>query len=124
MLPHGRHLSDNGSSPSLKSVDSWVRAGFVVARPAGLEEAGQPPSSPSRPLTWPRLCSILGHSPGKWVLEILVLLGCFMDLWMDVEAFMCIQLNQGLTLDLEPLECVILPLVRGALLVEVPGRPA
>ena len=41
-----------------------------------------------------------------------MLLGCFVDLWMDVEAFQCIQLNQGLTLDLEPLECVTLPLVR------------
>ena len=34
--PRGRRLSDNGSDPSLESVDSWVRVGFVVARPAGL----------------------------------------------------------------------------------------
>ena len=91
--PRGRRLSDNGSDPFLESVDSWVRAGFVVARPAGLGEAGRPPSSPSRPLTLPRFCSALMHSPGKWVLEILVTLGCLVNLWMDVEAFRCIQMN-------------------------------
>ena len=34
--PCGLRLSDNGSDPSLESVDSWVRASFVVARTAGL----------------------------------------------------------------------------------------
>ena len=36
LLPRGRHLLDNGSDHLLESVDSWVRAGYVVARPAGL----------------------------------------------------------------------------------------
>ena len=110
--PHGRRLSDNGSDPLLESVDSWLRTVVAVARPTSLGEAGWPPSGPSRALTWPRLCSALIHSPGKWVLEILVLLDCFVDLWMDVEAFRCIQLNQDPTLDSEPHECVTLPLVR------------
>ena len=90
MLSRIHRLSDSGSDLPLESVGSWLRTSFVVARPAGLGEAGRPPSGPSRPLTWLRLCSALGHSPGKWVLEILVLLGCFVDLWMDVEAFRCI----------------------------------
>ena len=64
------------------------------------------------------------RSPGKWVLEILVTLGCLVDLWMDVEAFQCIQLNQGLTLDLEPLECVTLPLVQSRGHVFGGARPA
>ena len=34
--PRGRRLLDNGSDPSLELVDSWVHAGFVVARPVGL----------------------------------------------------------------------------------------
>ena len=34
--PRGRCLLDNSFDPSLESVDSWVRAGYVVARPAGL----------------------------------------------------------------------------------------
>jgi len=104
-------LSDNGSDPFLESVDSWVCPVAAVARAAGLGEAGRPPSGPSRPLTSPRLCSALMHSPGKWVLKILVTLGCLVTLWMDVEAFRCFQLNQGQILDLEPLECVTLPLV-------------
>ena len=110
--PRGRRLSDNGSDPHLESVDSWLRTVVAVARPAGLGEAGRPPSGPSRPLTWPRPCSALEHSPGKWVLEMLMLLGCFMDLWMDVEAFRCIQLNRSPTLDSEPHECVSWPLDR------------
>jgi len=109
--PRGRRLSDNGSDPFLESVDSWVCPVAAVARAAGLGEAGRPPSGPSRPLTLPRLCSALMHSPGKWVLEILVTLGCVVNLWMDVEAFRCIQLNQGPTLDSEPHECITLPLV-------------
>ena len=91
--PRGHRLSDNGFDHFLESVDSWVRVGFVVARPAGLGEAGRPPSGPSRPLTLLRLCPALVHSPGKWVLEIFVILGCLVDLWMDVEAFRYIQLN-------------------------------
>ena len=43
---------------------------------------------------------------------------------MSVEAFRCFQLNQGLTLDLEPLECVTLPLVRSRGHVFGYARPA
>ena len=64
------------------------------------------------------------HSPEKWVLEILVTLGYLMNLWMDVEAFRCIQLNQGLTLDSEPHECVTLPLVQSRDCVLGGVRPA
>ena len=110
--PRGHHPSDNGSDHFLEVVGSWFCVGVVVAKPVGLGEAGRPPSGPSRPLTLPRLCSAFGHFPGKWVLEMLVLLGYFVDLWMDVEAFRCIQLNQGPTLNSEPLECVTLLLVR------------
>jgi hypothetical protein len=56
--------------------------------------------------------------------EILVLLGYFMDLWMDNEAFRCFQLNQGPTLDSEPLECVTLPLFRCRDCVFGGARPA
>ena len=124
ILPRGHRPSDSGSDYILEVVDSWSRISFAVARPASLGEAGRPPSGPSRPLTWPRPCSALEYHPGKWVSAIFVLLGCLVNLWMSVEAFRCFQLNQGLTLDLEPLDCVTLSLVRGALLVEVPGRPA
>ena len=124
MLPRGRRLSDNGSDYFLEAVGSWSCVGFAVARPAGLGEAGRPPSGPSRALTWPRLCSALVHSPGKWVLETLVILGCLVNLWMDVEAFRCFQLNQGLILNLEPLECVTLALVRSRGCVFGGARPA
>ena len=53
-----------------------------------------------------------------------MLLGYFVDLWMDVEAFRCIQLNQGPILDSEPLECVTLPLVRSRDCVFGGARPA
>ena len=79
---------------------------------------------PSRPLTWPRLCTGLVQSPGKWVLRILVNLGYLVNLWMDVEAFRCFQLNQGLILDLEHLECVTLPLVQSRGHVFGGARPA
>ena len=124
MPPRGRRLSNNGSHYSLEAVGSWVCAGVAVARPAGLGEAGRPLSGPSRPITRPRLCSALEHSPGKWVLEIFVILGCLVNLWMDVEAFHYLQLNQGPTLDLEPLECVTLPLVRSRGCVFGGARPA
>ena len=61
-----------------------------------------------------------------------MILGCLVNLWMDVEAFWCFRLIQGLTLDLEPLDCVTLSLVRsrgyvfgGAMPVgvEEAGRP-
>jgi len=64
------------------------------------------------------------HFPGKWVLEILVTLGCLVNLWMDVEAFRCIQLNQDPTLDSKPHECVTLPLVRSRYHVLGGARPA
>ena len=124
MPPRGRRLSNNGSNHFLDAVGSWFCAGVAVARPAGLVEASRPPSGPSRPLTWPRLGSALGHSPRKCVLEILVLLACFVDLWMDVEAFRYFQLNQGPTLDSEPLECVTLTLFQSRDCVLRGARPA
>ena len=53
-----------------------------------------------------------------------MILGCLVDLWMSVEAFRCFQLNQGLTLDLEPLDCVTLSLVRSWGLACGGARPA
>ena len=55
--PRGRRLSDNGSYPFLESVESLVCPIAAVARLTSLGEAGRPPSSPSRPLTWPRFCT-------------------------------------------------------------------
>ena len=52
-----------------------------------------------------------------------MILGCLVNLWMDVEAFQCFQLNQGLTLDLEPLDCVTLSLVRSCGLACGDARP-
>ena len=124
ILPRGHRPSDSGSYHSLEAVGSWSRVGFAVDRPAGLGEVGRPPSGPSQPLTWPRPCSALEHSPGKWVPAIFVLLGCLVNLWMSVEAFRCFQLNQGLTLDLEPLDCVTLSLVRSRGLACGGARPA
>ena len=43
---------------------------------------------------------------------------------MDVEVFRCFQLNQGLILGLEPLECVTLPLIRSRDRVSGGARPA
>ena len=43
---------------------------------------------------------------------------------MDVETFQCFQLNQGLILDLEPLECVTLALVQSRDCVFGGARPA
>ena len=43
---------------------------------------------------------------------------------MDVEAFRCFQLDQGLTLDLEHLNCATLPLVRSRDRVCGGARPA
>ena len=114
----------SGSDYFLEAVDSWSRVGFVVARPADPGEAGRPPSGPSRPLTWPSPCSALGYSPGKWVPAIFVILGCLVDFWVDVEVFRCFQLNQGLILDLEALECVTLPLIRSQDRVSGGARPA
>ena len=82
--PCGRRLSDNGSDPSLESVDSWVCLIAVVARPAGLGEDGWPPSGPFQPLVLPGLRTAFVQSPGKWVAEVLLILGCLVVLWMDV----------------------------------------
>ena len=110
MPPRVHRLSNNGSDPLLESVGSWFCFAVASARPAGLGEAGRPPSGPSRPLTLPGLRSALVHSPGKWVTEFFLILGCFVGLWTNVDAFRCIQLNQGPTLDSDPYECVSLPL--------------
>ena len=88
MPPRVHRLSDSGSDPLLESVGSWLRLEVACARPAGL-----PPFGPSRPLVLPRLRSALVPSPGKWVAEVYLILGCLVGLWMDVEAFRCIQLN-------------------------------
>ena len=98
ILPRGHRPSDSGSDHSLEAVGSWSRVGFAVDRPAGLGEVGRPPFGPSQPLTWPRPCSALEPSPGKWGPAIFVILGCLVNLLMDVEAFRCFQLIQGLTL--------------------------
>ena len=111
MPPRVHRLSDSGSDPLLESVGSCFCFTVASARPAGLGEAGWPPSGPSRPLVLPRLRSALVPSPGKWVAEVYLILGCLVGLYMDVEAFRCIQLNQGPTLDSEPHDCVTLPLV-------------
>jgi len=116
MPPRVHRLLDSGSDYLLESVGSWLRLAVACA-------------GPSRPLGLPRLCSALlcsalVPSPGKWVAEIYLILGCLVDLWMDVEAFRCIQLNQGLTLDLEPLDCFILSLVRSRGLACGGAKPA
>ena len=80
VLPCGHRLSDNSSDHLLESVGSWDCPVVAVARPAGLGEA----SGPSRPLVLPRLRSAFVHSPGKWVAEVLLVLGYLVDLWMDV----------------------------------------
>ena len=110
MPPRVHRLSDNGSDHLLESVGSWLRLAVACARPAGLGEAGWPPSGLSRPLVLPRLRSALVPSPGKWVAEVYLILGCLVGLYMDVEAFRCIQLNQSPILDSEPHECVSWPL--------------
>ena len=71
--PRGHCLSDNGSDLLLESVGSWFYFAVASARLAGLGEAGRPPSGPSRPLTWPRPCSALEHSPENWVPAIFVI---------------------------------------------------
>ena len=50
--PRGRRLSDNGSDPSLESVDSWVCPIAAVARPASLGEAGRPHMEASQAEVW------------------------------------------------------------------------
>ena len=110
--PRGHRRSDNGSDHLLESVGSWLRLAVACARTAGLGEAGRPPSGPSRPLVLPRVRSDLVHSAGKWVTEFFLILGCFVGLWTNVNAFRCIQLNRGPTLDSEPHEHVSLPLDR------------
>ena len=87
-------------------------------------QADRPPSGPSRPLTLPRLCSALVPSPGKWVAKVYLILGCLVGLWMDVEAFRCIQLNQSPTLDSKPHECVSWPLDRSQGRASEGARPA
>jgi len=112
-MPQRVHrLSDSGSNHLLESVGSWLQLAVACARPAGVGEASRSPSGPSRPLGLPRFCTALVPSPGKWVAEVYLILGCLVGLWMDVEAFRCIQLNQSPTLDSEPHECVSWPLDR------------
>ena len=80
-------------------------------RPAGLGDACRPPSGPSRPPILPMLHSTFVLPPEKWITDLLLILGCLVDLWINVNAFQCIQLNRGPTLDSEPHECVSLPMV-------------
>ena len=122
--PRGHRFSVNGSDLLLQSVGNWFCFAVASATPAGLGEAGWPPSGPSRPLVLPRLCSTLVHSPGKWVTEFFLILGCFVGLWTNVNAFRCIQLNQGPTLDSKPHECISLPLDRSRGHVLGGARPA
>ena len=56
-------------------------------RPAGQGEASRPLSSPSWPSVLPKSHSSFVHSPGKWVLELLFILGCLVGLWINVNAF-------------------------------------
>jgi len=81
----GTWVDGSGSDYLLEPVGSWLRLAVACARPAGVGEASRPPSSPSRPLGLPRLCTALVPSPGKWVAEIYLILGCLVDLWMDVK---------------------------------------
>ena len=119
MLSRIHRLSDSGSDHLLESVGSWLRLAVACARPPGW-----PPSGPSRPLGLPRFCTALVPSPGKWVAEIYLILGCLVDHWMDVEAFRCIQLNQSPTLDSKPYECVSWPLDRSRGRASEGARPA
>ena len=85
MPPRVHRLSDSGSNHLLESVGSCLQLAVACAKPAGVGEAGRPPSGPSWPLGLPRLCTALVPSPGKWVAEIYLILGCLVDLWMDVK---------------------------------------
>ena len=87
--PRGRRLTDNGSDPFLESVDCWVCMIAVVARPASLGEAGRPPSGPSRPSVLPTLHSAFVLPPEKWITNLVLILGCLVDLWINVNAFRC-----------------------------------
>ena len=51
-------------------------------------------------------------SPGKWITDLLLILGYLVGLWINANAIRCIQLNRDPTLDSEPHECVSLPLNR------------
>ena len=124
MPPRVHRLSDNGSDPLLESVGSWFCFAGVSARPTGLGEAGRPPSGPFLPPVLPTSCSSVVHCPEKWVAEILLISGCFVGLWLDVEAFRCIQLNHSPTLDSNPHECVSWPLDRSRGIALGGARPA
>ena len=124
-MPPGVHrLSDNGSDPLLEFVGSCFGFTCACARPAGLGEAGRPPSGPSRPFVLLMLHSAFVHPPEKWITDLVLILGCLVDLWINVNAFRCIQLNQGPTLDLEPHEWVILLLDQSRGCVLGGARPA
>ena len=122
--PRVHRLLDNGSDPLLELVGSWFCFAVASARLPSLAEAGQPPSGPFRPPILPTSRSSVVHCPGKWVVEIHMILGCFVGLWIDVKAFRCIQLNRGPTLDLEPHERVSLPLDQSRGRVLGGARPA
>ena len=124
MPPRVHRLSDNGSDPLLESVGSWFCFAVASARLPSLAEAGQPPSGPFRPPILPTSRSSVVHCPGKWIAEILLILGGFVGLWIDVKAFRCIQLNRGPTLESEPYECVSLPLDRSRSRVLGSARPS
>ena len=101
MAPRVHHLSDSGSDHLLESVGSCFCFTVASARPAGLGEAGWPPSGPSRTLVLPRLHSAFVYSQGKWVAEILLILGCLVGLWINANTFRSICLNRDPILDSE-----------------------
>ena len=63
-------------------------------------------------------------SLGKWITDLLLILGCLVSLWTKVDAFRCIQLNQSPTLDSEPHECVSWLLDRSRHIALEDARPA
>ena len=64
-----------------------------IPRPAGLGEAGRPPSGPTRASVAPTCHSKFVLSPGRWVTDLHLILGCLVGLWINVNAFRSICLN-------------------------------
>ena len=117
--PCGHRLLASGSDLLLEAVGSCFDFTCACARPAG-----RPPSGPSWPSVLPTLHSAFVLPPEKWITNLVLILGCLVDLWINVNAFQCIQLNRGPTLDSEPHECVSLPLDQSRARVLGGARPA